>query len=202
MNYTIIEPPSYGCSFRDMSRKEALEYYKWYIDQIPVRVKILQQVVRSSVNIDYQDWISDKSPESLKVLGFWFAENIRVIPVSKDYEGQFVNEIANVPTQYQPIFKMPNYLLSRETQSLIIDIGMYLGEVFCAAHKQISWTLLTKNRRDAYYHEPVLTGFGKKGICNPTALVDVWAKSAYEKRTTPLRLWELFDIWSYYVEES
>src|SRR5438552_3101186 len=156
MNYTIIEPPSYGCSFRDMSKMEALDYYSWYINQISVRITMLQQTVRSSGNFDYQNWNADKSPNSLKVLGFWFTENIKVIPVNKDYESNFKKEIANIPRQYQSIFKMPNYLFSRETQSLIIDIGMYLGEVFCAAHQQISWVLLTKNRKDAYYHEPVL----------------------------------------------
>ena len=50
---------------------------------------------------------------------------------------------------------------SPEAFSLCNDIGMYLGEMLRQCSSTLHWELLTWNKRDVYYHRPVILGFSK-----------------------------------------
>jgi RHS repeat-associated protein len=81
MEYPVISPPVGGKPFSKMSREEAKTYFKWYLSQIPIRIRILERAVRTSGD-KYTKWEADMSPVSLILLGEWFADNIEIVPPS------------------------------------------------------------------------------------------------------------------------
>ena len=157
--------------------------------------------MRSSYSEQYRTWVADMTPKSLDVLGQWFTEHVTTRPFSEgDRKKAFESLNKDVPPKYWGIFEQPEYMLTTETHSLIIDVGMYLGEVFRKHYPQVQWQLYTKGKYWHSYHEPVLSGFGKKEVCNPVDLVHILALKAAEKLAQPSGLCELFDYWSYDIE--
>jgi hypothetical protein len=200
MKYLISHPPT-SQPFHTLTRKEAKTYYNWFIALIPERIALLEQAVRSSYGKEYRTWSADMTPTSLDLLGQWFTEHMTTRPFSeRDRRKVFESLNKDVPPKYWGIFDQPEYVLTMETHSLIVDVGMYLGEVFRTRYSQVQWQLYTRGKYWHSYHEPVLSGFGKKEVCNPVDLVHVLALKIVQNQAQPSGLRELFDYWSFYLE--
>ncbi|OLP66320.1 hypothetical protein BACPU_06220 [Bacillus pumilus] len=49
MEYYPWEAPHFGMkSFDEMSKKEAKQFFNWYVKQIPERIKVLEEVRRNT----------------------------------------------------------------------------------------------------------------------------------------------------------
>ena len=77
MEYEIIQPP-FKLDFRTMKRSEAVAYFNWFTEQIPVRISILTDFVQASPG--YEAWQADLTPGSLSILGRWFYHNVKIRP--------------------------------------------------------------------------------------------------------------------------
>ena len=64
--YNTIQPPL-RLKFSDMPKKELRDYYRWFQDVIPDRIKQLADAVESTAG--FEDWRPDYTPSSLKALG-------------------------------------------------------------------------------------------------------------------------------------
>ncbi len=129
MTYNPIQPP-FALSFREMPKKELNRYLEWFSAVLPDRLDELAKAVREVHG--YEGWQSDGSPQSLDLLGRWFAEQVAVRPRSQA-ERQALEEKAKFPMEVQ------GEELTTQTLSLAMDIGMYLSQVFMKNHPQLKW---------------------------------------------------------------
>jgi hypothetical protein len=194
MYYSLLVPPT-SRPRREMTRKEAREYFKWFVDEIPNRIRILERVVKMSMMTEGQNWLADKSRPSLQVLGDWFAEQVKREPMSEADRAEWSRELEKVEEKYRPIFQFPEWKLTTKTFSLVYDVGMYLGEVLRHAESLLQWQLYTKHKRSVDYQEPVLAGTRIDNYVNPIALVHTIALGLAEGKETRSALVDVFDIW-------
>ena len=195
MEYKLISPP-FSLDFWNMSRSEANAYYNWYIEQIPSRIEILKQTIHSALDYDYQYWDADRTLDSLNVLGGWFAKNVSIQPMNETEKDEFYK---NLSGWFKEVDK-DDWILTSQSISLSIDIGMYLSEIFIDNYPQVGWEMITK-KNDIDYQQPVLSGFGKMKF-NPTRMATTLAYGYADNTYTSARLRELYEIWSDYASKN
>jgi hypothetical protein len=187
MKYEIIRPP-FILEFRTMSQREASEYYGWFIEQIPIRIRILEQVVQSVPS--YQSWQADGTPESLDKLGHWFSQQVRT---RKKTEKEKEEIYRKAPSWFRNV-ETGDWELTDQTLSLAIDIGMYFGYIIKKNVPGLEWILIKKPRNDADFQQPVLAGKSKL-VLNPVRIVVTYAYSLADISQGPGRLRELYNTW-------
>ena len=64
MNREITSPPHDNLSFKEMNKKQAEEYFEWYVSQIPLKIELLEEIAAS----DGVKTVFDFTPESLNIL--------------------------------------------------------------------------------------------------------------------------------------
>ena len=191
--YQIIIP-LFIPDYKNDTKKKLKEFCDWYIDIIPERLEILINTVKTDEN--YQGWNPDFSPDSLELLGKWFAENIAVRKKSKNELEEFYS---NSP-EWAKYIEIPDWDLSNKTYSLGIDIGMYISQVFIKNHPEIKWYYYLKGRKDDInYGKPVLEGFGKKYF-NPMRMIRVLAYGLADKTENEKSLRKLYNIWIKFIK--
>ena len=47
MNREITSPPHDNLSFKEMNKKQAEEYFEWYVSQIPLKIELLEEIAAS-----------------------------------------------------------------------------------------------------------------------------------------------------------
>lgn len=189
MKYEIIQPP-FTLKFRFMSRVEANNYFNWFMDQIPIRISILERAVQSTLG--YEDWRADYTPESLRKLGQWFYEHIET---RKRTEEEKVDIYGKAPDWFRNV-EMEDWELTNRTFSLAMDIGMYLSQVFVKNIPDLKWVLVEKPKNDSNYQQPVLKGT-EKLVLNPVSIMVTLAYGFARNNKSPGRLRELYDIWAH-----
>jgi hypothetical protein len=197
-SYEIIKPP-FTLHLQEMNKREIGEYCTWYIEQIPVRIVILQQTVNHSH--DYRDWEANYSPESLDSLGEWFVAQIE----SRDLdEGEIKDTLSNAPKWFSQI-EYPKQKLTNRTFSIAFDVGMYISQVFIRNARSIKWKCMkTVSKNNIHYGQPVLEGFdgpkGNKGLYfNPSYMIIVLANGIRFNEKTGKHLKILYDKWIEYI---
>lgn len=196
MEYNLIKPPIMK-SAHEMTRKEADIYFRWYIDQIPERITGLQRAVRSTEgDAHFQDWEADLTPDSLLVLGQWFAGNTYTAPPSEEFKRKRLENLEKIPEKYRSMFSMPEFVFVDLTYSLICDLGMYLGETIRKRFPYVEWQLWTK-KRYIYSNKPVLVGFKKQAEYDPENVIHVYALKLVKKKCQPSEIREVYDYCVY-----
>jgi len=188
MEYKIIQPP-FTLEFRTMSREVAKDYFDWFMEQIPIRIRILEQAVQSTGG--YENWQADYAPESLERLGQWFYEHVETRKRTKEEKEEIYRK---APDWFRSV-EVQNWELTNRTFSLAMDIGMYLSQVFERNLAGLKWEMVTKPKNDANYQQPVLVGTGKREL-NPVWILVVYAYSLAKGKRGPEGLKELYDIWT------
>lgn len=192
MQYEMSYPP-FMKPAHEMTRKEADIYFNWYIDQIPERITGLQRAVRSTEGeAQFKSWVADLTPDSLLVLGQWFAGNIYTAPPSEEFKRKHLESLEKIPEKYRSMFSMPDFVFVDLTYSLICDLGMYLGETIRKRFPYVEWQLWTK-KRYVYSNKPVLGGFKNRVEYDPENGIHVFALKLIKKQCQPILLRELFD---------
>ena len=194
MKYSIIQLP-FPLNFREMTRREAKAYHLWFVEQIPMRISILEQAVRSTNDSEFQSWAADETVESLDALGKWFAFHVNL---RKRTEKEKEEIYSGAPLWFRRV-QIEDWELANKTFSLAVDIGIYLGQVFVKNRLDIRWEMLKNSKNDADYQQPVLVGFGNL-VCNPLRLAVTLAYDFARGSQPPGRLRELFELWSGYVK--
>jgi len=160
---------------------------------MPERISELASAVRSSAG--FENWQPDFSPDSLNVLGDWFANQIETRLRTQDEVNSF-----NAQAPY-PIERSDRELTNR-TFSLAMDIGMYLSQVLLRNQPSLKWDQPFANKRYIDYGQPILIGFAEKEEVNPVSLTVTLAYGLLKRTRTGGRLRELYDIWSSSVRKE
>ncbi|PDT79225.1 hypothetical protein [Bradyrhizobium sp. C9] len=183
MTYELVRPP-FTQSFQEMAEGELNRYLEWFGGVLPERLNMLANAVRSAPS--YEDWQPDGMPNSLNLLGQWFATQIAVRPRSKI-------EMRSIDAKF-PI-DVPGEELTDRTLSLAMDIGMYLSQVFLKNHPSLKWEQPLANKKFIDYGQPVLVAF-KPGPFNPVRMVVTFAYGVVSHQRAGDGLRNIYETWS------
>lgn len=190
MRYILNALPFGSKTFNEMTRKEARAHFEWYLSQIPVRIPTLEKAICLSGD-KYHSWKADLSSDSLLLLGEWFAENITICPPDENYIKKWQEKVEALPPRFRKLVPPPTYVLTGRTCSLIIDAGMYLGEVLRKRLPYLKWQLWT--RKASFYNKPVLVGCKSTIAYDPEGIVHIFVLRLIDNECEPSMLKEWFD---------
>ncbi len=151
-NYIIIQLPNKEKKINELNEREAKEFFQWFINIIPERLKMLKSSIESN-----DKRIASKldfSPNSLIYLGEWFSKNISTRKRTKKEIRKEKSMLIKFPG-----VKPKSWTLTGETMSLCFDIGIYLGTVFTKKFPEIKWTYVTKPKNYINRNWPLLNQF-------------------------------------------
>ena len=184
MAYSIVQPPFPTLAFHEMSRRDLDTYGAWFRQVMPERIAVLEAAVRDSS----PSWRADGSPDSLALLGEWFAGQVETRAMTKEEADEITSRLTF------PI-DVPGEELTQRTFSLAMDVGLYFGHVVATNLAGTRWVTSFKNRREIDYGQPVLAGFGLKQL-NPVRIAVILAYAIASKDQGGGRLRELYDVWA------
>lgn len=193
INYDILIP-QLGKNIFQLNEKEAEEYFRWFLDKIPERVAYVSHICAMELGIS-EDRM-DCSPDSLLLLWKWFRRRAKTEPVVRTIEekrrNSFPDNIWNNERQ-----------LTLETEYILRDIGMYLGETFRKNNSAVYWTYYTKPRRDFFVNHPLLKGFIDRTFdtpfeasFEPIHMAGVQAAKIISNKSSDSDLLNIYKIWA------
>ncbi|MGB6407475.1 MAG: hypothetical protein WBF39_08360 [Planococcus donghaensis] len=194
MDYYAMEPPFELRVFEEMTKKEAQQHFDWFVSQIPYRLSQLKKLYIWSTesNIDPLDL----SPESLVALWKWFIPRVEIEPKSPE---QLSEELANLPEWMHEIHSKNPSELTLATQSLIIDIGIYYGEVFRKEYPEMEWGFVTKPKKIFYVNRPIVTLKETGFEYDPRHMVYIQSLKVLKNETKNEALLGLFNVEREYI---
>lgn len=161
ITYSILIPPL-SKEIAKLNANEANNYFKWYQSKIQERIDYL-----SYFCIDYLNLKQEKlefEPQSLLYIWECFLKVAEIETKSenvdinmKDYKRKSEGVFGNDDTRQ----------LSLQTEYILRDIGMYVGELFVKYHPQIYWSFYTEPKTDFFVNQPLLLGFEDKEFTPP-----------------------------------
>ena len=181
-------------SFEEFNSIEAEMYFKWFTGQLKDRIIYLQKF--SNVSLDY-------SENSLIDIWNWFLKNakIEVTPRSKMNDEKnrlkgYSKEIA------EAVLAEQSKQFSLETEYIMRDIAMYLGEVFVKNNPSISWGYHMNVKVNSFANMPLLVGFEDRNFdppfeanMEPIHMVHVQACNIFDNSQNEKDLKNLYEIW-------
>lgn len=187
MKYRLMETPFALAPFEDMNKKQAEQYYQWFLTEKEHRIQQLEQHIRQS-NISIS---LDKTPESLLDLWEWFEGNIEW---EKKTEEELNNEMVGRPDWMRPHILADTQKMTILTLALGMDISIYFGETLISNNPSIYWGYRTSPKKLDGVNRPILLGF-KGDICAfPYTLIRVCIRKSTREKNK-YRLFDLYKIW-------
>lgn len=192
-DYRIIDNLPFGYDFHTKTVKELSNYRAWFIENKLYRLKELNNLVISIPGLD--NWEMDFTPNSL--IGLWkcLQENITSEPLSKEkYESLQSSVPAEIPVN--------DYELTTRSISILVDAGIYIGDVLIHNHPSLRWEQYpSRTRNDANYGHMVIV-INKNHWVNPIrAMYNIGLKIINHQCGTNSIL-KLYDFWSSSVNIS
>ena len=93
--------------------------------------------------------------------------------------------------------------LTLETEYILRDIGMYLGETFRKNNPHIDWAYYTQPRRDFFVNHPLLKGFVDRtfdqpfeACFEPIHMARIQACKMLDKTSSDGDLFALYQLWA------
>ncbi|MED4755557.1 hypothetical protein [Brevibacillus choshinensis] len=189
MNYPLLISP-FDIEFSEMNPAQAREHLKWFISQIPERIKLLSGV--SAIPLDYSD-------ASLIHLWEWFLPRVRSEKKSNE---EMSKELSVVPEWLKETYSTdPSHTnkLTKESSVLAIDISMYFSNMFLNKYPMLKWSVNTKAKKYVYYNKPVISGFGKQELSSVDVVINLTRRVAFDGDKDPNGLFNLYSVWSEYI---
>ncbi|MEA2552686.1 MAG: hypothetical protein QOJ65_862 [Fimbriimonadaceae bacterium] len=171
--------------FQDMSKKEAEDNFKYFVDQIPSRIEILEYTVKKSAGIRL-----DGQEATLRRLGSWFAE---VSATMRLTQKEIDRDKSQMPDHLVDF--VPEWDIDEQTISLCFDVGAYFAEMLRRDVPGTQWFLIMKPKNDADYNQPVLLSVGKKIWLNPFGVMTSLARGFVDHTTPPEKFADIYPLW-------
>ena len=188
--YTILKVPNeLYKSFFEMDKKEAKNYFEWFLSVKVKRLAILCEYVQEESDIV---WSCDYSRESLTGLFECFKNVVKYRTITKE-EKQI--GISKLQDKYKGIVPIPEKVIDEETVSFCFDTGLYFGETIKKNIEGLEWSNRTSSTNYAYYAQPILIKKGKKVDLNPRAIMEVLAGKVLRGTAEYDGLLKLYDTW-------
>jgi hypothetical protein len=185
VQYEIIQPP-FALKLREMHKKQLEAYREWFHAIMPARLVALATAVKETPG--FQGWMPDLSPDSLRVLGDWFSQQVETRP-------RTLKEKEEIESRLTFSIDVPSEELTPTSFSLAMDVGMYFGQVVLKNLPGTRWDQPLKNPRFADYGQPVIMGFGTVPL-NPVRIALMLAYAFSAKEQSGDRLLTLYETWA------
>jgi len=144
--------------FSELSKKEADEYYNWFLTHIDERTDYLREKVSTSLNISIV--CLDFSLESLKLIWKWFLQVAEISKVPKSVLKEIKKSLRGQPQSLvDHMVEQQKEGLSVFTEYVLRDIGMYLAKMFIANYPCLYWTVINNPKSYISVNEPIIMGF-------------------------------------------
>jgi hypothetical protein len=192
----------------ELSAVEAEKFYIWFMEQIPHRVAYLSKYCANQLGIS-QDNIN-LSPESLVFLWKWFLKIAETERTPAEGLKYLVNSNRDYPHAFrQYLLNQEKQQFSLQTEYILIDIGIYVGEVFVRENPTIRWGYYTEPKTDFFVNKPVLCGFVDTRFTphfqtefEPIHMVGVQAANIWDNTQKDTDLLDLYRKWIKYIPDS
>lgn len=129
--------PPFFRPYKEMTAREANQYFKYYVSQIPIRIAYLQNFLDKNADKKIR---LDFTENSLVEFWDWYGD-LLVEQQKTDYQ-------ENTPLH-----------LSYGVLGISSDFAMYFGELFVQKNPTITWGYLKKPKNNLFFHRPSLMGF-------------------------------------------
>jgi len=182
----VEKPLPFTLPFREMTKPELRKYFQWFMDVLPQRVDELGRTVKKTPG--FAVWEPDFTPESLDMLGEWFAGEVEIRSRTRE-------EIQTIQSNLAFPIDVKTWDLSDRTFCIAGDVGMYFSQVLLRNHPSLRWDQPFGSRRYAEFGQPVIAGFGAVQL-NPMRIVSVLAYSFAEKTKDSTALRKVYEVWS------
>lgn len=169
-------------SIYDLTPAQARRYFEWYMEQLPQRVAYVARVCAKELHIPESRM--DCSPESLIPLWRWLRKRAK--------------------TELSPCPGDPKRkVLTTETELILLDVGMYLGETMHRNIPGLQWSYYTQPKKDFFCNHPLLTGFvdmtsGQpfQAVFEPIHMAKVQATKLLRHASQSHDLYDLYELWA------
>ena len=169
-------------SIYDLTPAQARRYFEWYMEKLPERVAYVSRVCAKELLIPQARM--DCSPESLILLWRWLRRRAK--------------------TELSPCPGDPKRkVLTTETELILLDVGMYLGETLHRNVPGLQWSCYTQPKKDFFCNHPLLTGFvdmssGKpfQAVFEPIHMAKVQATKLLRHTSLAHDLYDLYELWA------
>lgn len=189
-DYKLMIAPFEHDGFRNLSKKQAEEYFQWYISQSTVRISQLCDYIHKTSGMTFS---RDYTPISFVDLWSWFETQISVV---KKSEEEYQSELKQSPEWLHS--SIPKEKLSVRTLALITDISFYFAETFIKNNPLVKWGYFTKPKNEVSVNMPVLLGFKSNIKLDPRRIVWVCAQKSSEQHDKN-RLLNVYHTWVDYI---
>lgn len=198
LDYEILDP-LINKPFEKFKVDETKKYFEWYVNQIPTRIEYLKKKSGQELDLSFH---------SLIILWEWFIRVSRIEKIDKNRKLALREAIDNDVIKERQILSDERLQLSLETEYIIRDIAMYVGEVFTNYSNKICWGYYTDKKGEAFCNMPVLKGFedmsfehGFKMIFEPNHMVHVQAENILDKSAKKDDLYNMCMIWKSHIPQ-
>lgn len=191
MSYQIINNLPIDFIFNDKSKNELIQYAKWFDTNKEQRLKQLIEAVRTTKG--FESWEADFTPTSLKRLGSWVKKHIKTEKISEELYKQ---KRLSIPKY----ISISDWDLTNETYSILIDTGIYLGEVFIKNHNHLKWEqFFSKIKNDTDYGHMVIKGFGKDRL-NALRVAYIIGLKMVDNKADEISIYKSYKTWESYLK--
>jgi len=178
-DYFPILPPFEFKSFDDMSKKEAKNYFDWFMETKSAKLEQLKKLVDDT---GYESCRLDYSDESLIYLWRWYLKNVELLDrpeeeIREEVEretagltriaiskGGVMTEL-NKEQMYEHFYnEKPHKKISTPWRFIARDIGLYLGECLIRKHEDrgLYWGFTKKKTFNHF--KPAVMGLKSRGV--------------------------------------
>lgn len=187
--YRIIDNLPFGLDFHNRSRKELMKYSEWFYQNKEIRMAELNRAVERFIG---KMWQQDYSINSLTELNLFLLNNIK----SKNLSKQELEAKKKTVPDYITI---QPWDLTVESRSLLIDAGIYWGEVIIHNNKTLHWEqFFSRNKNDNDYGHMVIMLKNSQRI-NPIWLMYIQGLKIIKGTASHKFLNDLYSIWTSYI---
>ncbi|TWP30227.1 hypothetical protein ETU09_01525 [Apibacter muscae] len=176
--------------FREENKKDLKIYELWFEENKEKLLQELEHLVQRTPG--YENWKMDYSKESLEGLGKWLKENVETEKLGEeDYE----KVRASVPDYID----IDDWTFTPETRAILLDAGIYFGEVFIRNHSGLKWEqyFSTSKNKDIDHGNMVIPL--KKSNLSPVNILFVLGYGLVDGSRGEDRLKELYEVWEEYL---
>lgn len=179
--------PQLGKGIYQLNAEEAAAYFETFTEKIPERVSYVARICAKELRVPKSRL--DCSPDSLLPLWKWFRRRAKTAPIPS----------AGTETSVRQ--------LTPETEYILRDIGMYLGETLRKNLPGIYWTYYTEPCNDFFQNHPLLKGFVDRTtgtpcpVCfEPIHMARVQASKILTGKSGDEDLRKLYNVWAVKTE--
>ena len=189
--YKLMVAPFNHDGFRSLSKKQAEEYFRWYVGQSTIRIDQLYKYIQSTGGTAFS---CEYTPDSLIALWSWFETQIYMVEKSAE---EYQAELKRFPEwMHDSISKK---VFSVRTLAIITDISFYFAETFIKHNPTVRWGYFTKPKNEVSVNMPVLLGFKSNMKLDPRRIIWVCASESYEQHDKN-RLLNIYQTWLKYID--